>query len=109
MALVAVPGISPSTAQTMLSAIGTDMRTWPDEQHGCAWRGLAPENAIAGGKVLQSRTMKTRHRAAQARRMAAQAVPRADCALGAFSRRLQGRLGPAQALVATAHTSARTV
>ena len=53
VALVAVPGISPSTAQTMLSEIGTDMSKWPDEQHGCAWRGLAPQNAIAGGKVLQ--------------------------------------------------------
>jgi transposase len=43
------------------------------------------------------------------RNRAAQAVLRADGALGAFSRRLQGRLGPAQALVATAHKMARTV
>ena len=107
--LVAVPGISTSTAQTMLSAIGTPMRTWPDEKHCCAGLGLAPHHAISGGKGRKSRTMKTRHRAAQALRMAAQAVLRAACALGAFSRRLQGRLGPAQALVATAHKSARTV
>jgi hypothetical protein len=53
--------------------------------------------------------MKTRHRAAQAFRMAAQSVLRADCALGAFYRRLKGRLGPAQALVATAHKMARIV
>ena len=53
--------------------------------------------------------MKTRNRAAQAFRMAAQSVLRAHCALGAFYRRLKGRLGPAQALVATAHTMARTV
>jgi hypothetical protein len=53
--------------------------------------------------------MKTRNRAAQAFRMAAQPVLRADCALGAFSRRLKGRRGPAQALVATAHNMARTV
>jgi transposase len=59
--------------------------------------------------VRKSRTLKTRNRAAQAFRMAAQSVLRADCAFGAFSRRLQGRLGPAQALVATAHKIARTV
>jgi transposase len=41
--------------------------------------------------------------------MAAQAVLRADCACGAFSRRLKGRLGPAQALGATVHKLARTV
>jgi transposase len=107
--LVAVPGISTSIAQTILSAIGTDMSKWPDEKHFCAWLGLAPKHAISGGKVLKSRTMKTRNRAAQAFRMAAQSVLRADCALGAFYRRLKGRLGPAQALVATAHKIARTV
>lgn len=107
--LVAVPGISTSIAQTILSAIGTDMRKWPDEKHCCSWLGLAPTNAISGGKGLKSRTMKHRHRAAQACRMAAQSVLRADCALGAFYRRLKGRRGPVQALVATAHKIARTV
>jgi transposase len=107
--LVAVHGISASIAQTILSEIGTDMSKWPDEKHCCSWLGLAPKNEISGGKVLRSRTMKTRNRAAQAFRMAAQSVLRADCALGAFYRRLKGRLGPAQALVATAHKIARTV
>jgi hypothetical protein len=61
------------------------------------------------GKVLKRRTMKHRNRAAQAFRMAAQAVIRSHGAFGAFYRRMQGRLGPAQALVATAHKIARTV
>jgi hypothetical protein len=107
--LVAVHGISTSIAQTILSEIGTDMRKWPDDKHFCSWLGLAPKNAISGGKVLKSRTMKNRNRAAQAFRMAAQSVLRANCALGAFYRRLKGRLGPAQALVATAHKMARMV
>ena len=107
--LVAVHGISASIAQTILSEIGTDMSKWPDDKHFCSWLGLAPKNEISGGKILKSRTMKTRNRAAQAFRMAAQSVLRADCALGAFYRRLKGRLGPAQALVATAHKMARTV
>ena len=76
------------------------MGQWPDDKHFCSWLGLAPKHAISGGKVRKSRTMKNRHRAAQAFRMAAQSVLRAGCALGAFYRRLKGRLGPAQALVA---------
>jgi hypothetical protein len=107
--LVAVHGISPSIAQTILSEIGTDMRKWPDEKHFCSLLGLAPKNEISGGKVLKNRTMKTRNRAAQAFRMAAQSVLRFDCALRAFDRRLKRRLVPAQALVATAHKIARTV
>jgi hypothetical protein len=71
--------------------------------------GLAPKNDISGGKVLKSRTMKNRNRATQAFRMAAQSVSRSHCAFGAFYRRMKGRLGPAQALVATAHKIARTV
>src|SRR5207248_3519947 len=66
-------------------------------------------NALSGGTVLKSRTRHNRHRAAQAFRRAAHAVLRSHGAFGAFSRRRQGRLGPAQARVATAHKMARTV
>jgi len=109
VALVAVHGISDALAQTMLAEMGTDMSKWPDDKHCCSWLGLAPKHDLSGGKVLRSRTMKNRNRAAQAFRMAAQSVIRADCAFGAFYRRLKGRLGPTQALVATAHKIARTV
>jgi hypothetical protein len=107
--LGAVHGISASSAQTLVSEIGTARRTWPDDKHVCSWRGLAPQQDISGGKVRKTRTMKKRNRAAQACRMAAQSVLRAACAFGAFYRRVKGRLGPAQALVATAHKIARTV
>jgi hypothetical protein len=109
VARVAVPGRSDSLAQTMVSEMGTAMRKGPATKPFGSWLGLAPHNDISGAKVLQSRTMKKHHRAAHAFRMAAQSVPRSHCALGAFSRRLQGRLGPAQALVAPAHKRARTV
>jgi transposase len=105
----AVHGISDSLAQSLLAEIGTDMRKWPTDKHCCSWLGLAPKHDISGGKVLTSRTMQNRDRAAQALRMAAQAVIRSHCAFGAFYRRVKGRLGPAQALVATAHKIARTV
>lgn len=107
--LVAVPGISASLAQTILAEIGTDMSKFPDEKHFSSWLGLAPKNEISGGKTLKSGTLKTKNRAGQAFRMAARAQVRADTEFGAFYRRMKSRLGPAQAMVATAHKMARVV
>ncbi len=107
--LVAVHGLSASLAQTIVAEVGTDMSKFPNEKNFCSWLGLAPHNDISGGKVLKSRTLKTRNRAGQAFRLAAASVVRADCAPGAFYRRLKARLGPAQAIVATAHLLARIV
>jgi transposase len=107
--LVAVHGISVSLAQTIITEIGTDMSKFPNEKHFCSWLGLAPKNEISGGKILVSRTLKTRNRAGQAFRLAAVSVMRADCVFGVFYRRMKSRLGPAQATVATAHFIARVV
>lgn len=107
--LVSVDGISVSIAQTILSEIGTDMSKWPTVKHFCSWLGLAPKNDITGGKVIRSRTYRTKNRAGQAFRFAASSVTRADCAFGAFYRRKKSQIGPAQAIVATAHMIARTV
>jgi len=107
--LVAVDGFSESLAQSLIAEIGTDMGKWEDDKHFGAWLGLAPKNDISGGKVLVSRTLKTKNRAGQIFRLAARSVLRADCAFGAFYRRLKARLGPAQAIVATAYKIARVV
>jgi transposase len=107
--LVAVHGISVSLAQTIVTEAGTDMSKFPNEKHFCSWLGLAPKNEISGGKILVSRTLKTRNRAGQAFRLAAVSVMRADCVFGAFYRRQKSRLGPAQSTVATAHLIARVV
>ena len=107
--LTAIHGISASLAQTIVLEVGTDMSKFPNEKHFSSWLGLAPKNEISGGKVLKSRTLKTKNRAGQAFRLAAGSVMRADCAFGAFYRRQRARLGPAQAAVATAHLMARVV
>jgi transposase len=107
--LTAVDGLDVSTAQMLLSEIGTDMSRWRSEKHFCSWLGLAPHNDITGGRVVRSRTLPTHNRAGQALRMAAYAVGRGKSALGAFYRRLRARLGPEQALTATAHKIARIV
>jgi transposase len=107
--LVAVHGLNEATAQIIISEIGTDMSRWSDEKHFCSWLGLAPHNDISGGKVLRSRTLKTRNRAGQAFRLAAQAVSRTETAYGAFFRRMRAMHGPKKAIVATAHKIARAV
>jgi hypothetical protein len=107
--LVAVTGLSASLTQTILTEVGTDMSKWPSVKNFASWLGLAPHNDISGGKVLRSRTLKTDNRAGQAFRQAAASVTRSNSAFGAFYRRKCAQLGPAQALVATAHKIARTV
>lgn len=107
--LSAVDGFGVSLAQTVIMEVGTDMRKFPDEKHFCSWLGLAPKHEISGGKVLKNKTLKTKNRAGQAFRMAAQSVKQAECVFGVLYRRLRARLGPAQATVATAHAIARVV
>jgi len=107
--IAAVLGIGASMAQTILSEVGTDMSRFPDEKHFCSWLGLAPHNDISGGKILKSGTLKNRNRAGQAFRHAATSVMNSNSNFGAFYRRIKGRLGEMQALVATAHKIARVV
>ena len=107
--LTAVAGLHASTVQTVLAETGTDMSKWPTDKHFCSWLGLAPHNDITGGKIKRSRTLKVKNRAAQALRVAAQSLTRSDSALGAFYRQLRARLGPAQAITATAHKLARII
>jgi len=105
--LVAIPGLNASTVETIISEIGTDMSRWPSVKHFCSWLGLAPHNDISGGKVLRSRTLKTRNRAGQAFRLAAQAAGKTQTVFGAFFRRMRSKKGPREATVATAHKIAR--
>jgi hypothetical protein len=106
---VAVLGLSASNVQTIIAEIGTDMSCFPTVKHFYAWLGLAPRNAISGGRVLRSHTAKVANRATQAFRMAAYAVSRSDTAIGAYYRSMRARKGPQQANVATAHKIARIV
>jgi len=104
-----VDGFGVSLAQTVIMEVGTDMGKFPSDKHFSSWLGLAPKHEISGGKVLKNKTLKTKNRAGQAFRMAAQSVKQADCPFGLLYRRLRARLGPAQATVATAHAIARVV
>lgn len=109
--LTTIDGISSTTATIVLSEIGTDMTRWNNDKQFSAWLGLAPNPRISGGKRLRGRQRGKRPlgRAACALKQAAQALANSRSALGAFYRRLRGRIGPAKANKATAHKLARLI
>ena len=96
--LTQIHGLGPYLALKLVGECGTDLSAWPNAKHFTSW--LAPSNKISGGKVLSSSTRRTNSRASSLLRLAAVTVGRTDTALGAFFRRLSGRVG--KAVTATA-------
>lgn len=101
--LTRIPGINQSTALTLLSEIGFDVSKFSSGKAFASWLGLSPENKISGGKVLSSKSKRTGSSAATCLRMAAFTLFRSDSALGAYLRRLRGRIGAPKAVTACAH------
>jgi hypothetical protein len=100
--LTQIHGIGPYLGLKLVSECGTDMTRWPSAKHFTSWLALSPGNKVSGGKVLSSRTRRTKNRAAALLRLAATTIGRSDTALGAFYRRLSARVGKAKAVTATA-------
>jgi len=100
--LTQIHGLGPYLALKLVSECGTDLSAWPSAKHFTSWLCLAPSNKISGGKVLSARTRRSSNRAAALLRLAAVTVGRTETALGAFYRRLSGRIGKAKAVTATA-------
>ncbi|HEV7404589.1 MAG TPA: hypothetical protein VGO11_16735 [Chthoniobacteraceae bacterium] len=59
--------------------------------------------------MLKAKTRKFSHRLADAFRLAANSLSRANDAMGQYCRRMKGRLGKAEGIVAVAHKLARLV
>jgi transposase len=104
-----IPGISVTLAATLIGEIGLDMSRWRNERAFCSWAGVAPNTRISGGKKLSSRTRRTKNRAGQALRLAANAVQRTKTELGGTYRRLKARLGAPKAITAVANKIGRLV
>ena len=100
--LTRIHGLGPYLALKLVAECGTSLTAWPSAKHFTSWLCLAPGNKISGGKVLSTRTRRSNNRAAALLRLAAVAVGRTETALGAFYRRLSGRVGKAKAVTATA-------
>lgn len=107
--LTEIDGISESTAMTIIGEAGLDMNKWQTEKHWSSWLGLCPSNRISGGKVIGKERCKVANRISKALRMGAQSLLKSHSALGAYVRRMERKLGTAQAVKATAHKLARLV
>jgi transposase len=103
-----IDGIGPYGALQLIAEIGTDMSRWPTAKHFTGWMTLAPNNKISGKRLLSSRTPPSANRAAVVLRRAAMSLTRSSTALGAYYRRLAGRLGQPKA-IATARKLALLV
>ena len=100
--LTQIHGVGPFLALRFIGEYGTDFSRWRTAKHFTSWLTLSPGCKISGGKVLSAHTCKTSSRLTVAIRLAAVTVGRSDTALGAFYRRLAGRIGTAKAVTATA-------
>jgi predicted transcriptional regulator len=107
--LTRINGLGLDSVMKILSEIGTDLSRFANVKHFCSWLGLAPATKISGAKVICARTKRSANRVRQALKMAAMSLSHSDSALGAFYRRLCGRMDKPRANTATAHKLARMV
>src|SRR5437764_14423015 len=103
--LVSIPGISDTTAATILGEIGVDMTAFPSAKHLASWAGVAPGNRQSGGKRLKAPTTKGNARLRAALAEVVWAISHtSDNYLSAQYHRLARRIGQAKAIVAVSHT-----
>lgn len=107
--LTRINGLGVTVVMKLLSEVGPDLSRFASVKHFCSWLGLCPGTKISGGKVLSSGTKRSANRARQALKMAAMTLSHSDSALGAFYRRLCGRMDKPRANTAVAHKLARLV
>jgi transposase len=107
--LTAIESIGTAIALTVITEVGPDLSAFPTEKHFCSWLGLCPEHRVTGGKILTSHTRRVVNRLSNSLRLAATCLENSASALGGFYRRMKRKLGPPQAITATAHKLARII
>lgn len=100
--LTQVDGVGVLTVSSFLVNAGRDMSPWMTENHFASWLGLSPNVRQSAGKTRSGPTRKTASALAHSFRMAAMTIGRLDSWLGAYYRRLKGRIGAPKAITATA-------
>jgi len=108
--LTAVPGFQTPTVLVLLCELGPEFaEKFPTAKHFGSWLGLCPDNRITGGKIYSVRTRDVKSRVAEALRLAAQSLHRAQNYFGDLYRRWRARLGSPKAITAMAHKLARVL
>ena len=107
--LTRIDGIDTTTALKVISETGPDLARFPTAKHFCSWLNVCPSTRISGGRRLKGGERRKVNRAGQALRQAAAALQTSKSALGAYYRRMAGRLGKMIVVKAAAHKLARLV
>jgi len=106
--LTSVPAFQTPTVLVLLCELGPAFaEKFATAKHFGSWLGLCPDNRITGGKIYSVRTRDVKSRVAEALRLAAQSLWRAQNYFGDLYRRWQARLGSPKAITAMAHKLAR--
>jgi len=108
--LTAIDGIGVDTASVLISELGWDFRSFPNEGHFVSYLRLAPNLSISAGKKVPSKSKATTcTRVSSALRMAAVTLRNSKTALGGFYRRIAWRKGASVAVFATARKLAQLI
>ena len=100
--LTQIDGVGVLTVASFLVNVGRDMSPWLTEDHFASWLGLSPNIKQSSDRTRSGPTRKTASALAYSFRMAAMTISRVDSWLGAYCRRLKGRIGAPKAITATA-------
>ena len=102
--IFAINGVSVSTALNLVSEIGLGIYKFDSAKKFTSWLRLSPNNKISGGRILSSRTEKSKNVLTKALRDAANAVglSKKDDYLSAFFKKIAFKKGRGAAITATA-------
>ena len=100
-----IPGVARTSAEMIVSEIGTDMSRFPTAGHLSAWAGVAPGNCESAGKRLSGRVRPGNPTLRAGLTQAAHAASRTrGTYLSSQFHRLAGRRGKKRAILAVAHS-----
>jgi transposase len=106
--LTAIPGFECLRIQTIFSETGSDLSSqFPSSDNFCSWLNLSPKDGTSAGRRVHGPRIKTKNRAANAFRLAAQCLHNSQSYLGDFYRSQRARFGAPIAIKNTAHKLAR--
>ena len=104
-AIKQIPGIGATSAQAVISVIGTDMKRFKTDRHISSWAGLSPGNNESAGKRKSGRTTKGNSLLRSILVVCAHsAVKVKDSFFNAQFMKLASRRGAKRAYVAVAHS-----
>jgi len=100
-----IPGVSTTTARSLVAEIGTRMEQFPSSAHLASWGGLCPGNNESAGKQFSGRTRSGNRWLKKTLCQAAWAASHTHhCYFASQYRRLAAKRGKKRAILAVAHS-----